>query len=227
MADFLRFPNDTWAEEAANIVQAAVRTRLDEVGQCSIMLTGGRAGQALYKAWRNLPGFRALKNLNVFWGDERCVSPKNTESNYRLVLDTLFDGNPRPKGKRLFRMEAESLDLDGACLRYEKQLPDRIDVMLLGVGEDGHVASLFPGCSAVLEQHRRVVPVMSPKSPVRRITITPPVIHSAARVIVLAPGPEKAALYARLTGTVEATVEIPANLVASALWVMNNSGVEN
>lgn len=223
----LRFSNKTWAEESARLVQAAITTRLDEAGQCNVMLTGGRAGRTLYEAWRNLSSFRELKNLDIFWGDERCVSPRNTESNYRLVLDSLFDGNPFPEGKRLFRIEAESTDLDGACIRYEKQLPERIDVMLLGVGEDGHVASLFPGSPAILEQDRRVVPVMGPKPPFKRITITPPVIRSAGQVFVLAPGPEKAALYARLTGATEAATEIPARLVASALWVMNNSEVEN
>lgn len=226
VSKLLRFSKDRWAVECAKQVQAAIEIRLSEMGYCSIMLTGGRAGRALYEAWRNLPGFTQLENVDFFWGDERCVPPDAAESNYKMALEALFSGNPSPKGKQLFRMEAESVDLDEACLRYERLLPERIDVILLGVGEDGHVASLFPGSTALLEKSRRVVPITSPKRPFRRFTITPSVIRSAGQVFVLAPGPEKAAIQARLTETEVTPIKIPALLVASGFWVLDNQEIE-
>lgn len=219
----LCFSKADWADECAQRVQAAVESRLAEAGHCSIMLTGGRAGRALYEAWGSLPVFSVLENVDFFWGDERCVPPNDPESNYRLALDSLFSGNPNPDGKHLFRMEAESANLDEACRRYESQLPGRIDILLLGVGEDGHVASLFPGSQALLERDRRVVAITGPKPPFQRLTITPSVICSAGQVFVLAPGPEKAAIHARLTNPTEASAEIPARLVASAIWLLDNS----
>lgn len=218
----LRFSKQTWAIESAKHVQTAIELQLAESNNCNVMLTGGRSGRVLYEAWRNLPGFSHLENVNFFWGDERCVPPYDPESNYMMALDTLFHGNSRPKGNNLFRMEAESVDLNEACLRYERVLPERIDVLLLGVGEDGHVASLFPASPALLEEKRRVVPVTAPKQPFNRLTITPQVVRYAKKVFVLAPGPERAAINARMIEPGMTASQIPAFLVASRVWMLDN-----
>ena len=223
----LRFSKMDWAGECAKLIQSAIEVLLDEKGQCSIMLTGGRSARSLYKAWQSLPNFSSLKNLDIFWGDERCVSSEDSESNYRMVLDTLFNGNPFPEGKRLFRMDAESEDLATACIRYEQELPEKIDIILLSVGEDGHVASLFPGSPALLEERRRIMPVTGPKPPFRRLTITPSVIRTASQIFVLAPGSEKAAIYTRLSETEVKATEIPARLVESGIWLMDNLQFES
>jgi 6-phosphogluconolactonase len=215
----MRFSKAAWAGECASLVQTAIEVSLFKRGKCSIMLTGGRSGRALFEALCSLQRFNRSENLDIFWGDERCVSPHDIQSNYRLALDSLFNGNPFPEGKSLFRMEAESTDPDGACLRYEKLLPEVIDIILLGVGEDGHVASLFPHSSALHETGRRVVAVTVPKSPFQRLTITPPVIQAAREVFVLALGEKKYVVYEEALRESTNIDAIPARLVLDRTWI--------
>jgi 6-phosphogluconolactonase len=115
-------------------------------------------------------------------------------------------------------MQGEREDRDEAARDYERGLPPRFDLLLLGLGPDGHTASLFPGSSALREKERRVVAVVGPKPPPNRLTITPPVIAAAARVVVLATGAEKkAAVHAALT-TLADPFDCPARLVCDAEW---------
>ena len=120
-------------------------------------------------------------------------------------------------------MEAEAEDLDSAALRYAAQLPAALDVLVLGVGDDGHTASLFPGSPALQERTRRVVPATSPKPPTRRLTLTPPVIAAARRLVVLAAGPDKAEAVARaLSGSVNAN-DVPATLARDGVWFLDGA----
>ena len=94
----------------------------------------------------------------------------------------------------MFRMEADATDQEAAALRYADLLPDLIDVLLLGVGEDGHIASLFHNNATLQERKRRVIPITGPKTPFERLTITPQVVTKARSVFVLATGSAKAAM---------------------------------
>ena len=107
------------------------------------MLTGGGSAARLYKAWRDLPAFQQMIGVSFYFGDERCVPPDHEESNFGMVIQVLFPQGV-PTGCSVFRMEADATNLETAAQRYADLLPDSIDVILLGVGEDGHIASLFP-----------------------------------------------------------------------------------
>ena len=120
-----------------------INSFLDEQEECSVMLTGGRSAARLYKAWRDLPAFQQMIGVSFYFGDERCVPPDHAESNYGMAMQILFP-NGVPTGCAVFRMEADATDQEAAALRYADLLPDLIDVLLLGVGEDGHIASSFP-----------------------------------------------------------------------------------
>jgi 6-phosphogluconolactonase/glucosamine-6-phosphate isomerase/deaminase len=113
-----------------------------------------------------------------FFGDERCVLPDNAESNYGIAMQTLFLHGV-PVRCAVFRMGADAADREAAAQRYADLLPDSIDVLLLGVGEEGHIASLFPNSASLQERKRRVIPITGPKPPFERLTITPPVIAQA------------------------------------------------
>jgi 6-phosphogluconolactonase len=113
-----------------------------------------------------------------------------------MAKESLLDRVPIPQNQ-VFRMQAEDPDRDAAARAYAALLPEALDVLVLGVGEDGHTASLFPGSPALSEAERRVVPVTGPKPPPERLTVTPPVILGAARRIVLASGAGKADAIAR------------------------------
>jgi 6-phosphogluconolactonase len=119
-------------------------------------------------------------------------------------------------------MKGEYPDLTAAAEEYEAHLRAPLDLLLLGIGEDGHVASLFPGAVAVAERERRVLPVLdAPKPPPRRLTLTPRAIAEAREVLVLATGPGKArAVAAALEGATEPE-ELPARLVRDRVWLLD------
>jgi 6-phosphogluconolactonase len=137
--------------------------------------------------------------VHFFWVDERAVEPSDPESNYgaarRLLLDSL-----KIDPARVHRMPADQPDLDAAAREYADILrgilgaPLRLDYVLLGMGPDGHVASLFPGHALLVEERRTVAAVTdAPKPPPRRLTLTLPVLTQAERVVVVAYGASKAA----------------------------------
>lgn len=152
-------------------------------------LTGGRTAEKFYRVAAEIPDFlSSLENVDFFWSDERCVSSEHIDSNYRLAVETLFSKGI-PKGARLYRMEADDLNLEGAAARYSKLLPHRLHIILLSVGEDGHIASIFPGEKTLDESNKKVVLVQAHTNRShKRFTITPPVIRAAHQVFVLAVG---------------------------------------
>ncbi len=156
-----------------------------------------------------LPGLRAAAvdwaPVHVFWADERAVPAGSPDSNVGLAERLWLDALAVPP--TLHRPWPGPGDPDAAARQYETTLvevlgdPPILDLVLLGVGPDGHVASLFPGHQAVRERHRRVVAIDdAPKPPPRRLTMTLPVLAAARVVIVAAFGAEKAAAIAEATG---------------------------
>ena len=120
-------------------------------------------------------------------------------------------------------MEAERPDREAAARDYERSLPARLDVLVLGIGPDGHTASLFPGSAALDERQRRVVPVTGAKAPAERLTITPPVIEAARQVAVIASGEDKAAMVARAIEGPLAPKAVPAQLARRGFWFLDEA----
>jgi 6-phosphogluconolactonase len=176
-----------------------------------VALAGGTTPQALYALLASAE-YRhrvAWDQVSFFFGDERAVSPEHPDSNYRTAREALF----RPLNiseKRIYRMKGELPDLEAAATDYEqvlqsafdgKRIP-RFDLIFLGMGSDGHTASLFPGHPALAERKRWVMRVMdAPKPPPRRLTLTVPVLNAAKLVLFMVSGADKAqALQAVLEG---------------------------
>lgn len=170
-------------------------------GRAACALSGGSVARIF------LPALRTTsidwRRVHWFWADERAVPPGDPESNYQLAHDLLLKSLDIGAAQ-IHRMAAEAPDLDGAARAYETDLveqlghPPELDVLLLGVGPDGHVASLFPGSPAAQERSRLIVAVSdAPKPPPRRLTITFPVIAAARHVYIAAFGAEKRDLVRR------------------------------
>lgn len=211
-----------WPLFATNIVSNFVRMILREQGHCNVMLTGGRSAARLYKAWAELSVFHESSGVDFYFGDERCVEPDNVESNYGLAVRTLFCRGV-PKGCNVFRMEADDADRESAARRYANLLPRYIDVLLLGVGDDGHVASLFPRSPALRERTRSVMPIFGPKAPHERLTITPPVISGAKRIFVLATGGVKARALAAALRDSDDIEDLPVRLALRGTWLVDTA----
>jgi len=210
-----------WIESLLAMVAYEINSCVKAKGSCNIMLTGGATARTLYSVWSSSGIFKkSLNNLNVYFTDERCVPPTSADSNYLMVANSLFkDGIPT--GTAIYRMEAELGDPAGAAKEYSKVIPSAMDILLLSMANDGHVASIFPRSSVVREKNLSIVSVSSNDHPFNRLTITPKVIDSAIKVFVMAIGPDKLRLYNRALLVPDDIDEIPARLVIGKNWIFN------
>lgn len=201
------------AGEVATVVAdelvAAARSRQ------SVVLTGGTTpGRAYRLAAQRQPDW---SGASVWWGDERCVPPEDERSNYRLASDTLLEHlQVAPREVRRIRGE---LGAEQAALEYDELLQGvRLDFVLLGLGPDGHAASLFPGQPTLEERERRAIPADAKLEPfVERVTLTVPVLSSAPTVVFIVTGESKA-------DAVERAFAMPPNPVAPASLIRSAKG---
>jgi 6-phosphogluconolactonase len=225
----------TGAAEFLDAARGAVR----EKGSFSVALAGGSTPKALYGLLASNPLLQAKvpwSKIQFFFGDERHVPPDHAESNFRMTKEAMLAKAPIDP-KQVHRIKAEKQNAAEVALEYEDdlrasfelaadQLP-AFDLVFLGMGPEGHTASLFPGTKALKEEHRLVVSNWVGKLYTDRITLTPPVLNNAARIIFMVHGEEKApALKAVLEGPYEPE-QLPAQLVrpklGKVLWLVDPS----
>lgn len=221
------------AEEFARVAAEAVRAR----GRFAVALSGGSTPRGLHRLlateYRDRIDWGAT---HVFWGDDRHVPPDHPESNFRMARETLLDAVPLPPGN-VYRMATENPDAARAAADYEATLRQvfglapgelpRFDLLVMGIGEDGHTASLFPGSDALRERERLVVAPWVEKLGTFRITLTPPVLNEGANVGFLVSGEEKAgAVRTALEGARDPD-RCPAQIVrprsGSLLWLLDRA----
>jgi 6-phosphogluconolactonase len=201
-------------------------------GRFAVALSGGSTPKTMYSLLAT-PEFAARLDwtrVHIFWGDERCVPPEHPDSNYRMAREALLDHVPIPAGN-VYRIHGE-LEPAEAADDYERTLQaffthrqPRFDLILLGMGDDGHTASLFPGTAAIHEQTRWVVAHYVEKLRTWRVTLTPVVINAAANVTFVVAGAGKAECLSQvLTGPYQPDV-LPAQIVRPAdghlLWLLD------
>ena len=186
-----------------------------------LAVPGGRTAAAVFEALAGpAPGARIdWPRVEVSFVDERAVPAGDPESNYALARRWLVDALGAPESS-LRRLRADAPDLEAAARGYERVLERPLDLVLLGIGEDGHFASLFPGSPLLAERARRVAVVRdSPKPPPVRLTITPRVLAEARRVLVLAMGRAKTALLERVFAASAPGPWLPAGALRDAVWI--------
>jgi len=225
------------AVEFANAAAASIETK----GSFSVALSGGSTPRGMFALLAG-DGFRGQVRWDrvfFFWGDERHVPPDHPDSNFRMAREALLSHLTLRDGQ-IFRMHGENSDAAAAAYEYEGtvrqyfgladgQFP-RLDLVLLGMGPDGHTASLFPGTKALLDQTNVVVANWVGKFNTHRITLTAPAINTAARVLFLINGEDKApALKAVLEGPLEPS-QLPAQLIqpldGSLVWLCDRTAAQ-
>lgn len=211
-----------FAETAAEWIAAAMEADLRERGRCAVALAGGGTPRPVYERLARDEYTRRVdwRAVEVFFGDERAVPAHDPESNYGMAAAALLERVPVDPA-RVHRMEADAPDADAAARAYERLLPAALDLLLLGMGPDGHTASLFPGAPALEERARLVLPVTGPKPPPRRLTITPPVLAAARRIAVLATGADKAPAVARALEGPLRPAACPVQLARRGVWFLD------
>lgn len=219
---------------AKEVVQVVLDCR--KAGRdCRVALAGGSTPRGLYRLLTGAPYRTQISwdHLRVFWGDERTVPPDHQDSNFRMAKEALLSHVPIPS-KHVFRIEGE-VPADEAAARYETVLQEQFnlsagevpqfDLILLGMGPDGHTASLFPGTSAVAESEKLVSAPWVEKLQTHRVTLTPPVLNAAKHVVFLVSGVDKAtALQVVLEGPAD-PARYPAQVVnpptGHMVWLVN------
>lgn len=221
------------AREAADRFVAAAREAVAARGSFAVALAGGSTPQAMYEVLAEPPyrGWVDWPRVEVFFGDERCVPPDHADSNFGAARRALLSKVPIP-AENVRRMRGED-DPEQAAKAYGTMLKERFgdggpDLTLLGMGDDGHTASLFPGTPAVREREHRVVAQFVENSTTGqswRITMTAPFINRSGRVLLLVAGKTKAA---RLTEVLEGDPDpdrLPVQLIDPALtrvtWLLD------
>jgi 6-phosphogluconolactonase len=220
---------DALMHAAAELWVAAATRAIGGSGRFAVALAGGSTPERLYRLLATEPYVSGLdwSRVHAFQGDERCVPPDDPASNYRMAREALLARVPIPAGN-VHRIRGED-EPDAAAAAYERDLRDafatpdgpprlqpgaRFDLVLLGMGEDAHTASLFPGSAALQEPTRwvRAVP-LSDGSPAR-VTLTPVVINAAADVVFLVSGRAKASTLRKVREGPYQPDVLPAQLVA-------------
>ena len=211
-------PSEVFVRTAADYIARAILSAAGQKDRITIALSGGTSPKPVYQELaRNhrIP----WTHVEIYFADERAVPPVSPLSNYRLVSETLGSRFSQRPGA-IHRMEAERGDLAQAAGDYEAILPAPLDLLVLGMGEDGHTASLFPHHPALVEERRRVLGVHGPADPPWRMTITPPVIRAARTTLMLVAGSAKASAVARTRGAWD-PASCPAQLARDGVWILD------
>ena len=186
------------ADAVARHIVARAAEAIAASGHFTLALAGGSTPRAAYALLATDAFAHRVEwgRVHVLWGDERCVPPDDPRSNYRMAKEALLDRVPIPT-HQIHRIRGED-DPEKAAAEYERELRallagEDIDLVLLGMGEDGHTASLFPGQAAVHETARWVMAVYVPEMKMWRITLTPAILNAARNVTFVVSGANKAA----------------------------------
>lgn len=227
------------AQYAAHEFVRRARAAIEASGAFKVALAGGSTPRRTYEllADPSLSGQIDWETTHIFFGDERAVPPDHPESNYRTAFETLLSRLRIPEAQ-VHRMEGERSDLDTAASDYATTLSEafdltgdssrpRFDLVMLGMGDDGHTASLFPGTRALEETRAWVVANDVPQKATRRLTLTAPVLNAARCVMFAVVGEDKAApLHAVLEGPRDPRT-FPSQLIAPVdgdlLWLVDRA----
>jgi 6-phosphogluconolactonase len=228
------------ADDAARRFVRAARDAVDSRGEFVVALAGGETPRGLYARLATRPYITTVPwpLIQLLWGDERCVPPDDSESNYRMAREALLD-HVQVRAANVHRIRGEAVPV-GAAREYERMLRTvlrtprgppgqapgaRIDLVLLGLGHDGHTASLFPGAPTVLDGEPWVNAYHIEARSQWRVTLMPAVINAAAEVLFLVSGEAKAAIVRRVFEAPLDPQELPVHLIAPTtgrlLWLLD------
>lgn len=234
------YPNsDLLSHEAARYIVQVAHKAIAAHGRFTLALSGGSTPKKLYELLGNVPYCSQIDwaLVEIFWSDERCVPPESEDSNYRMALEVFLSKIPLA-ASQIHRMPADDPQHDAASHAYTLEMQNifgtdhipSFDLIQLGMGPEGHTASLFPHQPSLHEQQRLVLPVTVPKPPPDRLTFTPPLLNAANHILFLVTGADKAeAVQAVLDGEYQPD-EYPAQIVrpthGKVTWMLDAAAAQ-
>ncbi len=219
------------AQAAAEAFVAIVAGVLADAAVARVALAGGSTPKAMYRLLAS-PAYRERVDwprVEIFFGDERCVPPDHPDSNYRMAREALLDHVPLG-ADRVHRVAGERPPAEAAA-QYQQTLarlgdPPRLDLVLLGMGPDGHTASLFPGTPVLTETRTLAAAVHVDKLDSWRVTLTAPVLSAAAHVLITAVGTQKAEALAKALRSPPGTVPIQLVRAIDQRWLVDRQAAQ-
>lgn len=230
---------DILSHDAAQHIVRIANESIVTYGRFTMALSGGTTPRKTYELLGSEPYFKQINwtLVHIFWGDERCVPPESSDSNYHMAHEVFLSKIPIP-AVQVHRMLASEPDRDAASQEYVEEMQrvfatddiPSFDLIQLGMGPEGHTASLFPHQEALHEERRLVMPVSVPKPPPDRLTFTPPLLNAARNILFLVTGSDKAdALHAVLEGPYQPD-EYPAQIVrppnGEVVWMVDTAAAQ-
>ncbi len=230
------------ANAAAERFATSAERAIAASGRFVVAFSGGSTPRRTYERLAREPFASRIEwsRVHVIWGDERCVPPSDANSNFRMAREALLEYVPIPEAN-IHRIRGEN-DPRGAAASYEAELRAllrtptgaprtepglRIDLVLLGLGDNGHTASLFPGSTVLNESEQWVAADEVDAAPSMRVTLTAPVLNAAAELVFLVAGAEKAPMLARVLNGPRRPLELPAQLIAPSegevIWLVDSA----
>lgn len=223
------------AFEAASAFVDLALLAIASTGRCTVALSGGTTPVSLYDVLAGHHAHRPIWGaMQLFWGDERLVPPTHEDSNYRMANARLLSRVP-VEPTAIHPVPTNLGSADESATAYERTIRKNLgtagspvfDLAMLGLGADGHTASLFPSDSALQERQRLVVGVRNPASAIERVTVTIPLLHAASCLLFLVTGGAKAAVVKAVLAGPDQGSRLPAQLVCHGarrvLWFMDRA----
>jgi 6-phosphogluconolactonase len=224
----------TLADAAARHVVESARAAIDARGRFSLVLSGGSTPRDLHLRLASPPLADQVdwSNVHIFFGDERCVPPDDDQSNYHMAAETLL-GRVSIPAAQVHRLRGE-LPPDEAAAAYQAELQaffgaqqPSFDLVLLGMGDNGHTASLFPGLRAVHENNRWVVAEYVGEVSMWRLTLTPAILNMARELLFLVAGQAKADMLKQVLEGPHRPAELPAQIIrpvdGDLVWLVDQA----
>lgn len=222
----------------ADEIVASIRDAISDHGRCSIALSGGSTPGAIYRALSRPPSVNDVEwdKVDMYWGDERWVPLDHTSSNYRMTQETLLAHIPQP-GPRIHHVRTDLESPEEGAKDYEEQIRKAegaaageipvFDIVLLGVGEDGHTASIFPKSPVIHEKSAKLCFAVEHPEGGYRVTMSPGLLFSARRVMFIVKGESKADIVSHILEGSASVEETPALLYREATgrvsWFLDSS----
>lgn len=229
MSNIQRFADkQTLSAEAASLFIRSAAEAIAERGEFHVVLAGGSTPAQMYRMLAAQPDKVYWAKVHVYWGDERHVPPDHEDSNYRMAKETLLDHVPVSTAN-IHRIRGE-VDAEDAAKEYGLLLKDkltdkRFDLVLLGMGDDGHTLSLFPHTAGLKETKHRVIANHVDKLNTTRITLTPRLVNEAGQVVFLVAGENKADALAQVLQGDDDPETYPAQLIRNdnLIWLVDEA----
>lgn len=227
----------SFSSAVADELVMLIRDAIDEHGKCTIALAGGSTPGSTYRLLSRQPYVSDIDwaNVYLFWGDERWVGHDDTQSNYRMSRETLIDQVPIPEAN-IFPVDTTAASPEAAAEAYSKVIRNTVrtdgdsvafDLILLGIGDDGHTASLFPHSPVLSVPDSEICVATTRPDGATRITLTPGVLKAASQVVFLVSGETKAGVVQKILQGPQNIEELPASLyhsmTGSVSWFLDTA----